>query len=31
MRRLRAEPMAATELERRFLRQHNVVTFPRRG
>ncbi len=28
---VRAEPMVATELERRFLRQHNVVTFPRRG
>jgi diguanylate cyclase (GGDEF)-like protein/PAS domain S-box-containing protein len=28
---LRAEPMPASELERRFLRQENVVTFPRRG
>ena len=28
---LRAEPMPAGELERRFLRQENVVTFPRRG
>jgi EAL domain-containing protein (putative c-di-GMP-specific phosphodiesterase class I) len=28
---LRAEPMPAGELERRFLRVENVVTFPKRG